>query len=298
MTKRTIEEHLQAHSAKLEVYTDGSRTDNGGASCSFYAPSMAYHKSYRLSDNTSIHAAEMMAIKAALEWATSVDHNALVIYSDSLGVLQAIEQRQSFTRPNVLRDLLSAHEMYSRDRQAVATLVWIPAHLGTEGNEHADTLAKSALNRATVEVSLNLEYGEARTIYRDHFLRKWQEQWDNSKSGASYQQLEPRVTLSVKYKDDNRRKEVAISRLRFGHCLLNEQLHRWRRHDSGNCDTCSVPETVPHFLIQGPNQTTLQNRLRDECCRQKLSYGIQTILTHPSCMDIVYRYLKTIHKTL
>ena len=172
MTKRTIEEHLQAHSAKLEVYTDGSRTDDGRASCSFYAPSMAYHKSYRLSDNTSIHAAEMMAIKAALEWATSVDHNALVIYSDSLGVLQAIEQRQSFTRPILLRDLLSAHEMYSRDRQAVATFVWIPAHLGIEGNEHADTLAKSALNRATVEMSLNLEYGKARTIYRDHFLRK------------------------------------------------------------------------------------------------------------------------------
>src|SRR6218665_1818566 len=49
--------------------------------------------------------------KLALEWATPIDHHYLVIYSDSLDVLQAIEQRQSLNRPNLLRDLLSSHEV-------------------------------------------------------------------------------------------------------------------------------------------------------------------------------------------
>jgi ribonuclease HI len=259
---------------------------------------MAYHESYRLSDYTSIHAAEMMAIKRALEWATSVEHDELVIYTDSLGVLQAIEQRQSFRRPNLLRDLLSTYEIYCRGRQAVATFVWIPAHLGIEGNEEADMLAKSALNHTTVEMPLDLEYGEAQTIYRHHFLRKWQQEWANANTGAAYRQIQPQVDLSIKYKDGNRRKEVAISRLRFGHCLLNEQLYRWGRHISGNCDTCKVPETVPLFLMQCPDQATLQKRLQDECYRQQLIYSPGTILTHPNCQDIVHRYLKNIQKTL
>src|SRR5688572_11952167 len=84
---------LQTYSEKLAMHTDGFITHDGRASCSFQAPSMAYDESYRLSGYTSIHAAEMLAINRALEWATSVEHDELVLYT--AGVLQAIEQRQS-----------------------------------------------------------------------------------------------------------------------------------------------------------------------------------------------------------
>lgn len=169
---QTIEDFIKTHSGKLEIYTDGSRGNDGRASCSFVVPSMSIEKSFRLSNKTSIHAAEMVAIKLALEWATLVDHHQLVIYSDSLYVLQAIEQRQSLKRPNLLRDLLTSHEVYSRGRKAEATLVWIPAHLGIEGNEQADMLAKSALTSPTVDIMLNLEFCEAKAIYREHFQKR------------------------------------------------------------------------------------------------------------------------------
>src|SRR6218665_1696534 len=142
MTILTIEDFLKTHSGKLEIYTDGSRANDGSASCFFVVSSMSIERNFRLSNKTSIHAAEMMAIKLALEWATLVDHHQLVIYSDFLDVWQVIEQRQSNKRPNLLRDLLTSHEVYSRGRKAKATLVWIPAHLGIEGNEQADIVGR------------------------------------------------------------------------------------------------------------------------------------------------------------
>src|SRR6218665_3809735 len=93
------------------------------------------------------------------------------------------------------------------------------------------------VNTADIEMQTFLEFFKAKTIYREHFLKKWQEQWDNSITGSSYRDMERQVDLSVKYSDKNRRKKVIISRLRFGHCLLNDQLYCWNRHATGHCDT-------------------------------------------------------------
>src|SRR6218665_1931548 len=53
------------------------------------------------------------------------------------------------------------------------TIVWLPRHLGIEGNEAADGLCQRALHHDTVDIPKTLEYRDARTIYRDLFLRKW-----------------------------------------------------------------------------------------------------------------------------
>lgn len=63
---------------------------------------ICYHQGSRA--DTSIHAVEIMDITAALGWVTSVKIKEVGIYSDSLGVLQAIEQILSFPRPNLLAD--------------------------------------------------------------------------------------------------------------------------------------------------------------------------------------------------
>ena len=116
--------------------------------------------------------------------------------------------------------------------------------MGIEGNEQADMLARSALASLTVDIMLNLEFGETKTAYREHFLKKWQEQWDNSITGASYRDIEHQVDLSVKYKNKNRWKAAVISRLHFGHCLLNEQLYRWNRHGNATPVKCQKPSTL------------------------------------------------------
>ena len=44
------------------VYTDGSKNNQGNTSCSFYMPSHDLRRSYRMTDGSSVLAAEMEAI--------------------------------------------------------------------------------------------------------------------------------------------------------------------------------------------------------------------------------------------
>ncbi len=44
----------------------------------------------------------------------------------------------------------------------------------------------------------------------------------------------------------NRKEDVLIARMRIGHCLLNQCLHRIGKHENGNCDKCGLTENVEH----------------------------------------------------
>jgi ribonuclease HI len=208
-----VEDHIRNYEDHVAVYTDGSRNAAGRVSCAFYVPSCGHHVRYRMSDFSSVLSAEMEAISRAIEWATITNTCRVVVFSDSLGVIQSLERRQSETRPQQLADLMYALDGYTQRVQSPATIVWVPGHLGIVGNETADTLCKQALHHDTVDIPTTLEYKEARSIYRDHFLRKWQSEWTNSNTGADYRALEPTVSLTRKYANLNRKEEVTITRL-------------------------------------------------------------------------------------
>src|SRR6218665_718586 len=92
-------------------------------------------------------------------------------------VLYTIRRSRSGSRPRQLTDLMHALDDYAVRKKSSPTIVWIPGHLGIQGNETADDLCKRALHHDAVDIPTTLEYREARTIYRDFFLRKWQAEW-------------------------------------------------------------------------------------------------------------------------
>ena len=55
-----------------------------------------------LTDNITIFAAELCAIKLALQWVTSNSDKNVCIFSDSYSSLQAIASGRSICRPNLL----------------------------------------------------------------------------------------------------------------------------------------------------------------------------------------------------
>ena len=291
--KTMVEDHIRIYEDHVALYTDGSKNTAGHASCSFYVPSCGHYGSYRMSDGSSVLAAEMEAISRAIEWATSANIPNVVIFSDSLGVLQSLEKQQSGTRQHQLVDLMIAIDDYGQHAESPPKIVWIPGHLGIPGNETADALCKQALHNTAVDIPMTLEYPEARHLYRDHFLRKWQTEWTTSDTGSDYRIVEPNVSLVRKYTDPNRRKEVAITRLRMGHCCLNAQLKLWGRHETGNCDECGdAQETVRHFLLECPTQAGLQDQLLRECARKNWPFDLYTVLSQSSCLDTIYKWLE------
>jgi hypothetical protein len=120
-------------------------------------------------------------------------------------------------RPNLFDDALEA--MSRTD--AETSLVWVPSHIGIEGNEKADRLANAALDSDNVELDIGLELGDEFSAVDRFVLEKWQKDWENETTGAFYRRLEPRVARREVLRFGSRAAETMALRLRFGKCALN-----------------------------------------------------------------------------
>lgn len=69
------------------------------------------------------------------------------------------------------------------------TNLWTPAHIGTVGNDLADTAAKAATllpPSPSLPVSLTTRRGRI----NEHILQRWSAMWDASKTGRALRQVD------------------------------------------------------------------------------------------------------------
>ena len=118
------------------IYTDGSKDGPNVASA---CVSRTHNRKCLLPDNASIFTAEIQAINMALDYIKDANLSKVVIVSDSLSVLQSINDCK-LDNPLVQDILLRFHNMSSNTLSFVGYPV-----TGIKGNKKADIAAKSAL---------------------------------------------------------------------------------------------------------------------------------------------------------
>jgi len=280
----------------LKIYTDASKTSDNRTSAAFYVPEVKLEENVRLSDNLTNFAAELVAILLALEWVHSEQNTDKVklvtIFSDSLSAIDALEIGRSVCRPNLVNKILHVLAEIPNDRPI--TFVWIPSHIGIQGNEIVDRLATTATANERINLDIPLELKEAHKLVENFIFRRWQNAWDVCSTGQHYKAIEPLVSGKVKFTSTNRRKEITITRLRLGKCRLNAYLKEISAHPDGLCESCHTAETVEHFLLHCRNRVTVS--LRNVCRELNVELELATVLSDHRLIDVIYRNLDKNHR--
>jgi len=271
----------------LHVYTDGSKDEGGRVACSVCVPEREVNIKLRLSDNLSVYTAELAAIRKAVEISRDMciagESRNIAIFTDSLSSAQALDSVSAVNRPDIIQDIVDIIKHTTNQ----ISIIWIPAHVGVKGNEKADQLAKQALHHPTVDISIPPEREDINHKIDEEILKEWQKIWSSSIVAKHYKIVQPNVSYKVKLTSPNRRKEVAITRLRLGVCKLNYYLFKQGNHASGLCSLCGVPETIQHFLIECRN-SQVASKLQSICMKQNIQFNLNTVLNNKLCLDVMY----------
>ncbi|GFT33193.1 probable RNA-directed DNA polymerase from transposon X-element [Trichonephila clavipes] len=93
------------------------------------------------------------------------------IYTDSMSVLEALENYHDRCHPVVCTILDLTSRLYSKGFDIV--FCWLPSHVGIIGNEQADSAAKSA----TTHLPLAVPLSDMKRVIMHHIFKIWQESW-------------------------------------------------------------------------------------------------------------------------
>jgi ribonuclease HI len=176
-------DYISKWSQYLAIYTDGSKKDDI-VSCSYYVSSFDIKHKCRLNDKLHVFTAEMFAIYKALLWVADVKPERVVIFSDSLSTLTALQHYHCDSRPYLLLDIISLVK-HIFNLQIDLWFAWIPAHVGLRGNEIADALAKEGLKHEASDVTLSLSPSELRPVICSYICNMWQLLWYTSEKVLS-----------------------------------------------------------------------------------------------------------------
>lgn len=295
-TKTLVLAKINDYHDYFHTYTDGSKDINNRVGCAAYLPELHHAITLRLTDNITVFASELVAIYIAIKYVANNcnlnnfnNNRKIVIFSDSLSSIQAIESRASKSRPKLLNNIFNLVHKLGKN----IVIVWVPGHTDTKGNEVADKAAKEATTHTNIDFNCGFEHTETREIINDYVLKKWQVVWETDVRGSFYKQIETNVSFKVKFKNKNRKIEVIGTRLRLGKCRLNYYLNKINCHPTGLCDSCRVNETIQHYLLECPD-SGISAKLIDICKLKQIPFTLEDILRNENILLQIIPFIEKI----
>ena len=224
----------------ISYYTDGSKViDRVAAAITNGSTS----KQIRLPGSSSIYTAELKALMMALDMIINNNNKFFVIFTDSLSSLMALKG-QHFHHPYIFNIIDQYTHLLKLNKTVV--FAWVPSHVGIQGNEKADTLAKEALG---LNISnIKIPHTDFRANVNIHFRDKWQAIWDEHPDNKLYQ-IQPIVGTKRYQFFNTRREEKVYSRAKIGHTYTTHA-YLLKGDDMPQCISCDCAWSVKHILIE------------------------------------------------
>ncbi|GBM25710.1 hypothetical protein AVEN_241982-1 [Araneus ventricosus] len=222
------------------IYADGSKIENGvGAAFSVWSEqNIVYRWSAKLQDYNRVFQAELLALKHATDHATSLPHQLITILVDNQASFQAAANPRSrnTTAREICKNLITNKHIH---------ISWIKAHVGYDGNEEEDRLAKEAAKSDRDPPSVKAPISFLKSIFKKKkMMEDWQSDWEDEDTGRSTFNILPRVSTQPCYW---KREEI----LSFaGHGPFPSYLKRFNLASTVNCPCGNTNGTPFHYATE------------------------------------------------
>ncbi|XP_076678214.1 uncharacterized protein LOC143374169 [Andrena cerasifolii] len=211
----------------------------------------------------------------AVKFIEKNDNSQFAILTDSMSAIDAITD--SSKGDHITQELQETlYILKNRGKEII--LIWIPSHVGIEGNEKADSLAKSACSLPVPDVPISVHYNDLKTPIRIAVQALWDEEWKTGKTTKLHlirKDIPERNRICL----ENRKDQVTLTRLRIGHTHLTHP-HLITQNEPTECDVCKVRVTIQHILV--------------ECVKYSANRNQHKIGTDPNTFNNVLNFLEDI----
>jgi len=182
------------------------------------------------------------------------NHSNAFIFTDNQSAIQAIESPNRQSGQYIVNEILDTIDrIHEANPACTIHIEWVPGHKNIEGNEHADQAAKEAATPSTIPSTTKMKSAQNRLI-ETMAKTKWETEWkmgrENARRLRKMSQCPGTTTGPELYGALQQRKHVVyITRLRTGHCHLNDYLYRFNIIETPECECGAEKETVDHYLL-------------------------------------------------
>ena len=166
-------ESCQGHVA-CNVYTDGSKLQGKvGAGVLIIRNNVTVvEDKFRIPDKATVYQAELTAIwEAAALLGLMVELTEVKFFVDSRAALRTL-QSTVITSKLALQTITTLNDIPADQ----VTLVWTKAHIGTEGNERVDKLAKEGTELPN-PLAIPSPASSLKNSLKSYFIHKWNREW-------------------------------------------------------------------------------------------------------------------------
>ena len=283
--KVQILEKSKEENYSILIYTDGSKTEAGvGAGIVIYnQEGTTQELRYRLGSRCSNNQAEQVAILRALQILhnyENVPQRSAAIHTDSQITLDLL--RNNSQHSNLIEEIRRnlghlTHQGWKIHFQ------WVKAHVGDEGNERADQLAKKATECPELPPTYELvPYSTVKRDLQEECINAWEEEWSSTSNGSITKQYFPSVRSRFQ---SNLKLTPNITAMTTGHGKFGEYFHRFKIVEDPTCVCGKNTQSADHILWE----CGLLQSNRDEFRRLVLQSGGQW---PPNKCDLVRKHLK------
>jgi len=262
-TRRQRAQSILQELPEPHIFTDGSAiggTTNGGAGFAVYtARGVVREGRFPAGRFCSSYRAEQVALERAMDqvledknedYITAAD--GVTFLSDSQSTLRKLAAgptaQDTVMTTRLWRKLIQINAETGRP----IVLRYVPAHVGLEGNERADVLAKEGTELPQSDVPIDMS--TALGVLRQHINKKWQARIlaKDSESKVAYAEItrgRPPARPPLP-----RRAERIVAQCRANKCpLFDHYLYKLKKAESEDCPYCKGSADTPvHCIVECP----------------------------------------------